>query len=165
MCPALTGGNNYFPPSYSRRTGLVYIPAYTMCNDMTLDQESIKKGIYFARPMKFTERNESDMVMADPLTGEVKKRAHSIYVDEWIGDGRLGRKERPPVAGGFPGAHHRAPHFAHDGADVGEVEIDEAFLHYQVGDAGDAGIEHLIGHREGVGEGRLLVGDPEQGSE
>ena len=45
----------------------------------SLDQESIKKGIYFARPMKFTERNESDMVMADPLTGEVKKRAHSIY--------------------------------------------------------------------------------------
>src|SRR5258708_21214887 len=50
-----------------------------MCNDMTLDQESIKKGIYFARPMKFTERNESDMVMADPFTGEVKKRAQSIY--------------------------------------------------------------------------------------
>jgi alcohol dehydrogenase (cytochrome c) len=79
MCPALTGGNNYFPPSYSRRTGLLYIPAYTMCNDMTLDQESIKKGIYFSRAMKFTERNESDMVMADPLTGEVKKRAHSTY--------------------------------------------------------------------------------------
>jgi alcohol dehydrogenase (cytochrome c) len=79
MCPALTGGNNYFPPSYSRRTGLLYIPSYTMCNDMTLDQESIKKGIYFSRAMKFTERNESDMVMADPLTGEVKKRAHSIY--------------------------------------------------------------------------------------
>jgi alcohol dehydrogenase (cytochrome c) len=79
MCPALTGGNNYFPPSYSRRTGLLYIPAYTMCNDMTLDQESIKRGIYFSRAMKFTERNESDMVMADPLTGEVKKRVHSIY--------------------------------------------------------------------------------------
>jgi alcohol dehydrogenase (cytochrome c) len=46
---------------------------------MTLDQESIKRGVYFARPMKFTERNESDMVMADPTTGEVKKRAHSVY--------------------------------------------------------------------------------------
>ena len=79
MCPALTGGNNYFPPSYSRRTGFIYIPAYTMCNDMTLDQESIKKGIYFARAMKFTERSESDLVMADPLTGEIKKRVHSVY--------------------------------------------------------------------------------------
>jgi alcohol dehydrogenase (cytochrome c) len=80
MCPALTGGNNFFPPSYSKRTGLLYIPAYTMCNDMTLDQESIKKGIYFSRQyIKFTDRSESDMVMADPITGEVKKRAHSIY--------------------------------------------------------------------------------------
>jgi alcohol dehydrogenase (cytochrome c) len=50
-----------------------------MCNDMTLEQESIKRGIYFARSMKFTDRSESDMVMADPTTGEVKKRAHSIY--------------------------------------------------------------------------------------
>ena len=48
------------------------------------------------------------------------------------------------------------------GAHVGEVEIDEAFLDHQVGDAGDARIEHLVGHREGVGEGRLLVGDAEQ---
>ena len=43
-----------------------------------------------------------------------------------------------------------------------KVEVDQAFLHHQVGDAGDAGIEHLVGHREGVGEGRLLVGDAEQ---
>jgi hypothetical protein len=61
-----------------------------------------------------------------------------------------------------PVPFHRAAHFAHDGADVGEVEIDEAFLDYQVGDAGDAGIEHLVGHREGVGEGGLLVRHPEQ---
>jgi alcohol dehydrogenase (cytochrome c) len=79
LCPALTGGNNYFPPSYSRRTGLLYIPAYTMCNDSTLDQEAITKGIYFSRISKFIERSESDLVMADPLTGEVKKRVHSAY--------------------------------------------------------------------------------------
>ena len=70
--------------------------------------------------------------------------------------------QRALLAGGFAGAHHRLAHLAHDGADVGEVEIDEAFLDHQVGDAGDAGIEHLVGHREGVGEGGLLVGDPEQ---
>ena len=46
--------------------------------------------------------------------------------------------------------------------DVGEVEIDQAFLDHQIGDAGDARIEHLVGHREGVGEGGLLVGDAEQ---
>ena len=47
-------------------------------------------------------------------------------------------------------------------ADVGEVEIDQAFLDHQVGDAGDAGIEHLVGHGEGVGEGGLVVGDAEE---
>jgi len=80
MCPALTGGNNFFPPSYSKRTGLIYIPAFTMCGENTLDQESIKQGIYFARSgIKFTDRSESDLVMADPITGEVRKRAHSVY--------------------------------------------------------------------------------------
>ena len=58
---------------------MLYIPAYTMCNDVTMDQESIKKGVYFSRTFQNVERNESDMVMADPLTGEVKKRAHSLY--------------------------------------------------------------------------------------
>jgi alcohol dehydrogenase (cytochrome c) len=79
LCPSLAGGNNYFPASYSKRTGLVYIPSMSMCNESTLDQEAIKKGIYFSRLSKQIERNESDIVVADPLTGEIKKRAHSIY--------------------------------------------------------------------------------------
>ncbi len=79
LCPAMSGGNNYFPPSYSKKTGFVYIPTMAMCNEVTMDQESIKKGIYFSRTFKSPERTESDLVMADPVTGEVKKRAHSIY--------------------------------------------------------------------------------------
>jgi alcohol dehydrogenase (cytochrome c) len=79
MCPALTGGNNYFPPSYSQRTGLLYIPSFSMCNEGTLDQVAIKRGEYFSRISKFDERNESDVVVADPVSGAVKKRIHSIY--------------------------------------------------------------------------------------
>jgi alcohol dehydrogenase (cytochrome c) len=81
LCPSMWGGNNYYPPSYSQRTGLVYIPALSMCNESTLDQEAIHKGIFFSRISKNNERNESDIVAADPLTGEVKKRAHSIFSD------------------------------------------------------------------------------------
>jgi alcohol dehydrogenase (cytochrome c) len=77
--PSMAGGNNYFPPSYSQRTRLIYIPSMSMCNESTLDQESIKRGVYFSRLAKQIERNESDIVMADPLTGEIKKRAHSTY--------------------------------------------------------------------------------------
>jgi alcohol dehydrogenase (cytochrome c) len=79
LCPSMWGGNNYYPPAYSQKTGLIYIPALSMCNESTLDQEAIKKGIYFSRISKNNERNESDIVAADPLTGEVKKRAHSIF--------------------------------------------------------------------------------------
>ena len=34
LCPSLSGGNNYFPPSYSKRTGLLYIPSMSMCNEI-----------------------------------------------------------------------------------------------------------------------------------
>src|SRR4029077_4533985 len=56
----------------------------------------------------------------------------------------------------------RLAHLTHHRTDVGEVEIDQAFLDHQVGDAGDAGIEHLVGHGEGVRECRLPVRYPEQ---
>jgi alcohol dehydrogenase (cytochrome c) len=79
LCPSLAGGNNYFPPSYSKRTGLVYIPAHSTCNESTLDQESIKRGAFFSRLSRQIERGESDLVVTDPLTGDVKKRVHSIY--------------------------------------------------------------------------------------
>src|SRR5215475_9844678 len=79
LCPSLSGGNNYFPPSYSKRTKLMYIPSMSHCNESTLDEEAIKKGIYFSRISKQIERNQSDLVVSDPLTGEVKKRVRSIW--------------------------------------------------------------------------------------
>jgi alcohol dehydrogenase (cytochrome c) len=35
--------------------------------------------VFFSRISKQIERNESDLVVADPLTGEVKKRVHVPY--------------------------------------------------------------------------------------
>ena len=57
--------------------------------------------------------------------------------------------------------HHCAPHRSHHRTDISEVEVNETFLDDQVGDAGDTRIEHLIGHRESIGEGGSLVGYPE----
>jgi alcohol dehydrogenase (cytochrome c) len=79
LCPSLSGGNNYFPPSYSKRTKLMYIASYSHCNESTLDEQAIKQGVYFSRISKQTERNQSDIVVSDPLTGEVKKRVRSIW--------------------------------------------------------------------------------------
>jgi alcohol dehydrogenase (cytochrome c) len=79
LCPSMSGGNNYQPPAYSQRTKLLYIPSMTMCNEVTLDQESIKKGIYFSRTFRNTERNESEIVVVDPTTGDVKGRTQSRF--------------------------------------------------------------------------------------
>jgi alcohol dehydrogenase (cytochrome c) len=79
LCPSMSGGNNFWPPSYSQRTKLLYVPSMTSCNEVTLDQESIKKGVYFSPTFRSIERNESDLILVDPLTGEIKKKAHSIY--------------------------------------------------------------------------------------
>jgi alcohol dehydrogenase (cytochrome c) len=79
LCPSMGGGNNFFPPSYSKKTRLLYIPSLSNCNESTFDPEAMRKGIFFTRNNTQIERNESDIVMADPVTGETKKRAHNVY--------------------------------------------------------------------------------------
>jgi alcohol dehydrogenase (cytochrome c) len=48
ICPNLVGGKNWQPVSFSPRTGLVYIPANNICQDMS-EAKSVdyKKGIFF----------------------------------------------------------------------------------------------------------------------
>jgi alcohol dehydrogenase (cytochrome c) len=85
VCPNRTGGNNYFPSSYSQRTKLLYIPALTACEDVSIDKDLAKtakdKG-WFARSggaFKTDERYESDLTAVDPVTGEIKKSLHLPY--------------------------------------------------------------------------------------
>ena len=85
VCPNRTGGNNYFPSSYSRRTSLLYIPALTACEDVSIDKSlatTAKDKGWFARSggaFKTDERYESDLTAVDPATGEVKKTLHLPY--------------------------------------------------------------------------------------
>jgi alcohol dehydrogenase (cytochrome c) len=79
QCPWLGGGNNYWPPSYSPRTRTLYIPSDSSCSEVTLDQESIKQGIYFSQKYRISERRESEIIAADPMTGDIKSRVHTIY--------------------------------------------------------------------------------------
>jgi alcohol dehydrogenase (cytochrome c) len=82
LCPAMSGGNNYWPAAYSKRTGLLYIPSVTACNEVTLDPTlSNKKGDWKGAKFRDIERTESDLVLADPFTGEVKKRVHMPYAN------------------------------------------------------------------------------------
>jgi alcohol dehydrogenase (cytochrome c) len=83
LCPSMNGGNNFWPPAYSPKTKLIYIPALTSCNQLTLDPSlSNKAGGWKGATFKHIERNESDLIAADPLTGDIKKRIHISYPDQ-----------------------------------------------------------------------------------
>jgi PQQ-dependent dehydrogenase (methanol/ethanol family) len=48
ICPNLIGGKNWQPMSFSPRTGLVYIPANNICQDMSEAKEiNYRKGVFF----------------------------------------------------------------------------------------------------------------------
>jgi alcohol dehydrogenase (cytochrome c) len=80
LCPSMNGGNNFWPSAYSQKTKLMYIPAATSCNEVSFDPKlSNKPDGFKGATFRHIERNESDLIAADPLTGEIKKRVHIPY--------------------------------------------------------------------------------------
>ena len=81
LCPSWLGGNNYWSASYSRRTKLLYIPSASSCNESTLDPNAGRNagGAILGGVPRYTERNESDIIVVDPFTGEIKKKIHKPY--------------------------------------------------------------------------------------
>ena len=77
LCPSITGGNNFWPASYSRRTELLYVISMSSCNEVVLDNN--QAGDWKGAPFRNTPHNESDLVVVDPFTGEVKRKLHSGY--------------------------------------------------------------------------------------
>jgi alcohol dehydrogenase (cytochrome c) len=47
ICPNLIGGKNWQPMSYNPGTGLVYIPANNVCQDMSETDISYRKGVFY----------------------------------------------------------------------------------------------------------------------
>ena len=81
LCPSLLGGNNYWSASYSRRTRLLYIPSASSCSRSTLDPDAGRNadGVILGGVYNYIERNESDIIVVDPFTGEVKQKVHKPY--------------------------------------------------------------------------------------
>jgi len=81
LCPSHEGGNNYWSASYSQRTRLLYIPSRPTCNEMTMtpDQLRTPTGAMLGGGIRLLERTESEIVVADPFTGDVKNRVRSSY--------------------------------------------------------------------------------------
>jgi alcohol dehydrogenase (cytochrome c) len=80
LCPGHDGSNNYWPSSYSPKTRLIYIPALTACEVVTIDTKPRVKGEpWTGGSFTTTERYESNLTAADPVTGEIKKNIHLRY--------------------------------------------------------------------------------------
>jgi len=81
MCPSPSGGNNFWPSTYSARTKLIYIPALTACAEVTQDPKlSVKINDAFrggtSAPL---ERYETELSAMDPLTGELRAKTRIPY--------------------------------------------------------------------------------------
>jgi len=79
VCPDTAGGNNYWPASYSRRTGLIYIPSIEGCSNVTPDYGAHVPGRFAGGTTVNSERPTSSVVVVDPSAGEVKMRKELPY--------------------------------------------------------------------------------------
>jgi alcohol dehydrogenase (cytochrome c) len=55
------------------------VTSVSCCNELTPDTNSSNAVDWKGAAFGDIERNESDLVVADPVTGEVKRKRHSIY--------------------------------------------------------------------------------------
>ena len=59
VCPNLIGGKNWQPMSYSEQTGLVYVPTFNLCMDITNREQKYVKGTFYLA-------SEFDLAIATP---------------------------------------------------------------------------------------------------
>ena len=81
VCPDTAGGNNYWPATYSRKTGLVYIPTLEGCANVTTDYARHVKGKFEGGSTVDPLRITSSVVAVDPATGSVKARKDLDYAN------------------------------------------------------------------------------------
>jgi alcohol dehydrogenase (cytochrome c) len=79
ICPSITGGTNFWPSSYSRKTGYLYIPAYEGCGTVTVDTSAHVKGRFNGGSPGQAGAITSSITMVDPSSGELKKRVEFPY--------------------------------------------------------------------------------------
>jgi len=92
VCPNLIGGKNWSPMSYSKQTGLVYLPAFNMCMDIANREEEYTPGkFYLASEFDLgkagaTGSNLGEFIAWDPVA---KKKAWSIEEENMWASGAM----------------------------------------------------------------------------
>src|SRR5262245_4082379 len=78
-CPDVHGGTNFWPPSYSQKTKLLYITGNEGCADIVPDQTAHVRGKFGGGGYRNEARITSGLVVLDPASGEVKVRKEHAY--------------------------------------------------------------------------------------
>jgi alcohol dehydrogenase (cytochrome c) len=78
-CPDVHGGTNFWPPSYSQKTRLLYITGNEGCADIVPDPTAHVQGKFGGGGYRNDARIESGLVVVDPASGEVKARKLHPY--------------------------------------------------------------------------------------
>jgi alcohol dehydrogenase (cytochrome c) len=79
ICPSATGGTNFWPASYSRKTGYLYLTAAEGCGQVSVDTSAHIKGRFGGGAGGGDERITSSFTILDPGSGEIKKRVELPY--------------------------------------------------------------------------------------
>jgi hypothetical protein len=79
ICPDIAGGTNFWPPSYSRRTSMLYVPTHEGCGQVTPDATAHVKGKFFGGAIGDGGRVTGGLIALDPGSGEIKKRIDLPY--------------------------------------------------------------------------------------
>ena len=80
-CPDVHGGTNFWPPSFSDKTKLLYIGASEGCADITPDPTAHVRGKFGGGGYRNNERIVGSLTVVDPMTAEVKARKELPYPD------------------------------------------------------------------------------------
>jgi alcohol dehydrogenase (cytochrome c) len=78
-CPDVHGGTNFWPPSYSQKTKLIYITGNEGCANIVPDQTAHVRGKFGGGGYVNEARISSGLVVLDPASGEVKRRKEHAY--------------------------------------------------------------------------------------
>jgi alcohol dehydrogenase (cytochrome c) len=78
-CPDVHGGTNFWPPSFSSKTKLVYITGNEGCADIIPDPTAHVRGKFGGGGYRNEARITSALVALDPVSGEVKARKEENY--------------------------------------------------------------------------------------
>jgi alcohol dehydrogenase (cytochrome c) len=78
-CPDVHGGTNFWPPSFSQKTKLLYIAGNEGCADIKPDPTAHVRGKFGGGGYVNEARITSGLVVVDPHSGEVKMRKEHPY--------------------------------------------------------------------------------------